>query len=80
MFCPRGPVNDFCVKFKDIETVINFPNLPQKLVVFYKVLESQENNDRFDRRQLTIISGKCITTSKIFTALTEAMKKFRISK
>ena len=35
-FCPRGPIQDFCVDFLDIETVINFPQMPQKIVIKFK--------------------------------------------
>ena len=24
-FCPRGPVQDFCIKYSAIETIVNFP-------------------------------------------------------
>lgn len=27
-FCPRGPLQEFCIRFSDIERVINFPQMP----------------------------------------------------
>ena len=42
-FCPRGPMQDFCIDFLDLETVVNFPQLPQKIVI--KFLEDLSNPD-----------------------------------
>jgi len=35
-FCPTGPIQDFCIRFANIETIINFPQMPQKLVIRFK--------------------------------------------
>ena len=34
-FCPRGPTKEILIKFEEIESIINFPQLPQKLVILY---------------------------------------------
>lgn len=34
-FCPRGPYQDACFHFADILSVVNFAQMPQRLVVFF---------------------------------------------
>lgn len=34
-FCPRGPKQDFVIHFEEIDTIVRFPNIPQKLLIKY---------------------------------------------
>lgn len=34
-FCPRGPYQELCIRFTQIEKIITFPLVPQKFVIIY---------------------------------------------
>lgn len=76
-FCPTGPIQDFCIRFANIETIINFPQMPQKLVIRFKELPA----DLFTRGsggykyQMTINIPTYTKAAKIYKNLLEIMQK-----
>lgn len=60
-FCPTGPVPVYNVKKEDIKCVVQFPQLPQKLVLLYE--------DQGLDYQMTLNIPAYTTTAKIYGQL-----------
>ena len=80
-FCPTGPIQDFCIRFANIETIINFPQMPQKLVIRFKELRPDifdPNKDGYKggyKYQMTINIPTYTKAAKIYKNLLEIMQK-----
>lgn len=65
-FCPAGPSKEEFIKFEQIQTVINFPQLPQKMVIKYftpwrekrKKNEEEKNKEEGDEGEDDGIGGE----------------------
>ena len=83
-FCPRGPYQDVCVKFGDIKSVVNFAQLPQRIVIIYQEPYIDSSGRVLDHikivRQMTCNFPSFTKTSKVYSNLTAIMKglKFEI--
>tara|TARA_B110000285_G_scaffold231585_1_gene300625 strand:- start:812 stop:1483 length:672 start_codon:yes stop_codon:yes gene_type:complete len=64
-FCPTGPIQDFCIRFANIETIVNFPQMPQRLVIRFKELKpdlfqrvAPKKDDKGEREiQIPLVPG-----------------------
>ena len=68
-FCPTGPIQDFCIRFANIETIINFPQMPQRLVIRFKELQpdlfqrDEKKTDDKGEREILIQKGNLVPGS-----------------
>ena len=76
-FCPRGPIQDFCIDFLDIETVINFPQMPQKIVIKFKedLINEEGLDGGQDFYQVTLTIPSFTKCAKIFQNLVMINRK-----
>ena len=90
-FCPRGPKYEIGIRYSDVKSVINFPQLPQKLVIIYKSkLHAEEAkqpqqighgddddaaNEYQNHEQLTLNIPLFTKSAKIYLSLKDILKK-----
>jgi len=76
-FCPRGPIQDFCIKFTSIDTIVNFPNQPQKLLLKYhlEIYSDIGAIEEIVTFQMTLNFFTFTKASKIYQVLMAIMSK-----
>lgn len=71
-FCPRGPITEYAIHFPDIETIINFKQLPQKLVIKYHATAKPPTVAKF---QMTLNIPTITETDKLLESLSATMQE-----
>ena len=71
-FCPRGPITEYAIHFPEIETIINFKQLPQKLVIKYQVSAKPHTVTKF---QMTLNIPTITETDKLLESLNATMQE-----
>ena len=75
-FCPLGPQRVLGIKYEDLETVIRFPQFPQKLVLFFNLDTYNENGEVKGqiKYQMTLNMPGFTNCAKLFGSLMTIMR------